>query len=462
VILPILVADPDAAFLESLRAAPEKMFALPPLTATHGKEAHDLLADTSRGLSGIFINPGVTSPSGIKLIRFAHQYRPAVPIYVLHDSRKAPFTPQELRHLGVHHAIPKPVSCADLLKYVLPVPIDFGGTLQLSATGQETHAHAEAIAEVPEDHEFFPVQVESFLVGADCALDLYLRLASGKHIKILNAGDAFTDDQMQHALKKGVKRFYVRKEAQERYLEYCDEFATQFLKDPTASVDQKVTQMVRHGEETMHLLKSIGFKELHLQHGTKFVDQLNELVGSRDLNRNIVFKAFMANLAALEHGAGTAIVAALVSQYVKVHTSVRVIGVASLFHDIGLFEMPVEIQDEDESRMTVEQKALFYTHPEVSARILTGTGDMDPLALQAVAQHHMRLGKRGFPAHAKIAKVNHEAELVGICDEFVRILQKTKVNPRLHPFQEMERLVFEGFSNPIVEAFRNFFFLTLL
>jgi response regulator RpfG family c-di-GMP phosphodiesterase len=442
----ILIIDPDSA--------PDASLDDPRFQRAHsGKDAHEVLADLERPLSAIFVNPKVASPNGIHVIRFAHQYRPAVPIFMIHDGPVAPFNAQELAYLGVRQALRKPVSADELLRLATPLKIaDESALADEGDTGLPSD----------EDRDYFSIRAEEFLSGNSSYFDLFVRLPSGRYVKVLNAGDGFSSERMIAYLKKGLTRFYVRREAQERYLAYCDELASRLLKDPSVDLEAKVSQTLRHGEETMSFLRGLGFKEVHLQHGVRFVEQVHEIVNRLDLQRNAIFKTFLDNLAAMEHGAGTAVIASMVASGLKINAGARTIGIASLFHDIGLNEMPPELQDEDEARMNPEQVALFRTHPEVGARILRTVDDMDAAAVSAVAFHHQRLGKQGFPDLAKTGRVNHAAEVVGISDEFARIIQRAKLNPRLHPFNEMERTVFDGFSIPVVSAFRNFFFLTLL
>jgi HD-GYP domain-containing protein (c-di-GMP phosphodiesterase class II) len=137
---------------------------------------------------------------------------------------------------------------------------------------------------------------------------------------------------------------------------------------------------------------------------------------------------------------------------------VHIIGLAALFHDIGLYGMGPEFQDENEASLTEEQRAKYYSHPIAGAQVLRGVYGIDPSALQAVAQHHERRNKKGFPARAGAGSINRIAEIVGISDEFVRLMKQAKKDPSLDLRAKMDNEVFDGFSHPVVEAFRETFF----
>jgi HD-GYP domain-containing protein (c-di-GMP phosphodiesterase class II) len=108
--------------------------------------------------------------------------------------------------------------------------------------------------------------------------------------------------------------------------------------------------------------------------------------------------------------------------------------------------------------MTEEQKKLFYTHPMKGAELLRGLRSLEEAALQAIEQHHMRLGGRGFPNAARAGTVGRVAEIVGICEEFNRLILAHPDFTRAQLLEQLEKLVFPGFSRQILYAFRSLFF----
>ena len=130
---------------------------------------------------------------------------------------------------------------------------------------------------------------------------------------------------------------------------------------------------------------------------------------------------------------------------------------ASLCHDIGLMQMPPEVQTEDESKMTEPMRALYRTHPTVAAGILASIPGVDPAVIQAVTQHHDRRDKSGFSNRAQASTLHRVAEMVGIADEYVRLMEKTKVDPNFDVYKEMEKTILPGFSRSIVDAFKKVF-----
>jgi hypothetical protein len=456
---PLLIVDPDPRFLDTLRKDPKAEKA-PPVVAAAGKDAVAALSDMSTAYSGTFVNPEIKGPDGISVIRYSHQFRPATPIFVIHDG-ECPYSREQLERLAVQRAIPKPVSYGELAELVAPPAMAFDPGAALEAA----KAHADQLDQemTADDAGFVPIRATDFLSGGKSFFDLYVRLSSGKYVKILQAGDVFAADRLGNYLKKGVVYFYLRREAQEHYLTYCDQLATGALKVAGVRAEVKVTRVFAHGEETLAFLRSRGLTELNLEHACQFVDNAHELVTQIEPESPAAkdaLKSFLDNLAAYDHGVSASMVASMLAKALDMESqkAVRIVGVSCLLHDIGLYQLPKEVHDEDESKMTPEQKKVYFTHPALGSQILANLRGVDPAAVQAVAQHHERRTKKGFPPRdGRGSPPNRVSEIIGISDEFVRLSARVKKDPKVDLRKEMEYDVFNGFTYPVCQAFRSAF-----
>src|SRR4051812_47276903 len=106
-ILPPLIVDPDVDFLNALRSE-KTSWQVVPMTSSTGREAQLLISDANTSYCGIFINPKVTQPSGISVIRCARLNKPTTPVYVLNDNLPS-IDEKELKQLGIAKSIQKPI-----------------------------------------------------------------------------------------------------------------------------------------------------------------------------------------------------------------------------------------------------------------------------------------------------------------------------------------------------------------
>ncbi|MBI4925962.1 MAG: HDIG domain-containing protein [Bdellovibrio sp.] len=454
---PPLIVDSDTNFINKIKTEAETQ-SIQPIFATRGKDAQLLIANSKNHFAGIFVNPNITNPHGFSVIRFSHFYRPALPIYIIADESIS-FKEEELKKLGVQKIIHKPINYSTIAKLITPHSIFFNqgaaledAKLNKDQIGQEIEVN---------DSEFTSIYATDYLCGAKSFFDIYVRLNTNHYVKIVQAGDVFDPYRVAHYLQKGVEFFYLRKEAQEGYLTYCDQIASSILKNKKIGIEVKIKQTLNHGQEAMNFLKNHGINENNLEYAKSFVNNVQVLSEKLKLESNNDFvKSFLVDLEMYEHGVSTAMIASLLINPMKIAAThpTKVIGLAALFHDIGLYKMDPLLRDEDVSKMTAQQITLFHTHPIVGSEMLSAIRGIDPVVIQAIAQHHERRNKKGFPLRLGAGYINRVAEIIGICDELCKMIKKLKENPSLNVLAIMEATVFEGFSNPVIEAFRSVFF----
>lgn len=446
-----LIVDPNIQFLDTMKAD-SKSFG-EPRTASTGRDAQRMLADLKIRISAVFVNPTVVDPSGISVIRCAHLHRPTVPVFILYDD-KEPFTEAEARGLGVREMIKKPVTLIQLLErcgsnVMIFDPKDLKPDL----------SHAVNSEQSIEDSKFIPIRAEDFLGGSVSFFDLYVRLNPNKYLKLLQAGDLFQIERVKTYLTKGVMHFYLKKDAQAQYMAFCDKIASSLVRNASAPEDMVATHVLNHGEETLKFFQTQGISEVKLQYASNFLKNTLDLVNRLDPGRQPILKGFLNDLTTYEHGIGVTIIASLLLPMLEVVSvpTVETVGFASLFHDIGMTGMG--FKDEDEQKMTPEEVKKFRTHPTVGAEMLEKIKALNSSVIQGVAQHHERRNKKGFPEQLG-GSISLVAELVGISDEFLKIVTRIKSGEKFDLQAELQHRIFDCFSPKLVNTFKAVFFFT--
>jgi HD-GYP domain-containing protein (c-di-GMP phosphodiesterase class II) len=186
---------------------------------------------------------------------------------------------------------------------------------------------------------------------------------------------------------------------------------------------------------------------------------MEELVRQLEPEGHAALRKFMHDLSGYEHGVSCAMIAGVLARAFGIETPrlVENVGIAALLHDLALSSYSEEVRSEDESRMTEQQRASSREHPAAGAEALAAVPGVDPGAVQAIAQHHQRLNKMGFPQRHGVGSVNRVAEIVGIADEFSRLIARAARDPAVNPLREMNLAVFPGFSRPVQATFRRAF-----
>jgi response regulator RpfG family c-di-GMP phosphodiesterase len=450
---PVLVVDPDLDFVESISQG-QVHASFPVLPAHEGAAAQMFISDSRSPLSGIFVNPKTPGVGWISVIRCAHMHRPATPIYVLQDSGAA--TPElqyvDLKKLGVRDQITKPVDYKKMIRLLSPIVMNFDKT--------EIVTQGQTLEEQQIDSAYVPIRSEDFLSGSECLFDVFVRLSSDRFIKLLHAGEAFSPERLRQYLSKGVRYFYIRREVQDVYMAYCDHLTTALLKLNTVSTEIKLSQSLNLGEEVMKNLKLNGLSDSNLAYASKFVGNLKTVMDEfRSGNSPSLMNQFLNDTVLYEHGVATSMIAGVLGHAFKIQgdNPVRILGLAGMFHDLGLADASELVKSEEDHLMTPAELKVFREHPRRAVETLSKLRTLSSAALQGIEQHHMRLGGGGFPERSGATPVSKVAEIIGMADEYVRIMLKMKADPSI-PAERLLTPALAGFTRESARVFIETFF----
>lgn len=453
----VLLVDPNPADLAEYQANEEKNM-VRVLTADSRPAAQLIIADKKNFIAAVVVNSKVCEPMSIPLIRFAKQHRPSTPIYLTIDEGDPDPEPEVLRGTHLSHVFRKPIDRQDLMNKIFPYT--FFEMEKAMAFKDENKAGAAVTAE---DQEMHGIAAREFLCGSKSFFDVYVRLGTGRYVKLLQAGDDFDAQRVKDYLSKGVSHFYIKREAQEVYLQYCDSLTGILLHKKDVAIEVKNKQVINYGKETADFIRERGFNEITMQTARQFVNHSSKLVQQLKPEKNSALKRFLANAALCEHGTGITMMVGLMLEQLgfKDEKVIQTLALAAFLHDIGLMNMPPKFIDEDTSSMTDEEIELYETHPQVGYELAKSIRLINPIVPATILEHHERRTGKGFPNQLRSGGISQVSEIIAIVDVFSQALRKAGKDPTFDVVLHMEKVVFNEFSFPVMDAFQKAFFPAL-
>lgn len=456
----IVVADPDRKFLELFKNDGDiKLIRF--LTAIDRPSAQLLVADRDNFVAGILVSAKICEPLGIPLVKFCKQHRPATPVYLVLDEGDLEPEAGILKALHVAEVLRKPLDRQDVTSKVFPYSyFEMEKAIEL-AKGDISGVNEELSRE---DAEMHPILAKDLLCGSKSFFDIYVRLGSGRYVKLLKAGDVFEKERVHEYIAKGVIHFYLRKEAQEVYLQYCDSLTGILLHKKDIGVEVKVRQVINYGKETEDFLKTRGFNESTILSAKQFVTHSERLVKQLRPNENPVLKQFLSNIALCKHGTGVTMMAGLMLEALnfKDEKVINTLALAAFLHDIGLLGMPEKFLDENESSMSDEELKQFREHPIVGYEMVRNIRMINPIVPTTILEHHERRTGQGFPYGLGAGGISQFSEVIGIVDIFVNTLKNSTKTPGFNIAEHMRKVIYNQFSFPVMDAFDRTFIKPLV
>lgn len=455
----ILVVDPDPEAPERFKDTSEKDLIHFHVVAER-PTAQLFIADKKNFVAGVVVSSRSCEPNGIPLVRFSKQARPVTPVYIALEEKEPEPEPGTVSALHLAGLLRKPLDRQDVTSKVFPYSyFDMERAMDLA---KEDTAPAGTDVSL-DDEKMHPIRAKDFLCGSQSYFDIFVRLGSGRYVKILKAGDAFDAKRVASYIEKGVGTFYIRGEAQEVFLQYCDSLTGIVLSKQNAPMDTKVSLVMSLGKETEDFLKQRGFNESTLLSAKQFVSHATTMVKQLKPERSPALKRFLSSVALCEHGTGVAMMVGLMLERLgfKDEKVIGMLALAAFTHDVGLLDMPPKLQEEDESSLTEEEYKLYVTHPIVGYEMMRNIRLINPMVPATILEHHERRTGQGFPYNRGSGMISQAAEVIGIADTFLQLLKKAARSPEFNLVTQMETMVYNEFSFPVMDAFDKTFLKTL-
>jgi putative nucleotidyltransferase with HDIG domain len=309
------------------------------------------------------------------------------------------------------------------------------------------------------DEDFVTVRPNGVIPNVKSFFDLFLRLGSGKYVRLVNSGQKPDMAQLQKYQSRGVKLFHIRKDIQANYVQYCEQIATTLISAKNVPPEVKVGSALNQGQEAYGLIRAQGVSDENMVYAGGFVQNMGKVVKDYNLVANDALSRFLSKVSSYEHNTRIAAMAGMLARALDLssESTVQIVGMAGLLHDVGLMKLGMdEGSGERADDMDAGEFDRYASHPEVGAKLLASLKRFDPTVIQAVQQHHVRRDGIGFPDPSTFASINICSEVLGIVDCYDYLIRAKIKDPSLDLRAAMEES-FEGYSRPIVQAFKSVF-----
>jgi HD-GYP domain-containing protein (c-di-GMP phosphodiesterase class II) len=423
----ILIIDNNSTFLEKIRKEDNYQLSHPHIIVKTFPEGESLLKNNKHQVRGIFLSSSVGSTHGLSELKQIRQHRPQIPVYLI--SHRPEQEPVEVRspETGFSGIIESPQSFSPLAKELDNI---FG---KIAWNDVEASAEEKNVELKLAEDAYIPNPISDYIITPKSFFNVYIKIGASTFVKILNAGDTIQTDLVESYLKKGLKYFFISADEHQKYIKMCEEMGQRIIRRSDISLSQKVQNVLKLGATISQNIKHTGINEEKLDFANSFLNQTVTLIRSIRM-QNKSLKSFLDSLELKEHPSSVSFLAGIIANEVGFEStkSVKLVGIAAMVHDIGLYDLDPDFPHERVNLLTEEQLTIFDKHEIRGGEILRSNGGFEEVICQAVEQHHKR--RRGSDPARRTNNINLVTEIIGVADELHNLLSAPDFTPQNYKY----------------------------
>ncbi|NCN27159.1 HD domain-containing protein [bacterium] len=300
---------------------------------------------------------------------------------------------------------------------------------------------------------FRPVKMIDLKPSAVIDFDVSVYLpTTNRHIKFAASGEPLDEARVERLGKHNVTNMYVDVGDMKKFYKYSAERLVELGKSGSIGETERVERL----ENSVRLLFTGIFStsdgESSLQEGRAMLEDCQEIVKSYILadSEKEWYKAISENIGtegdSYSHHTRVSTFAGMFSIALE-KGSPADFATAGLFHDLGLGEIPEELQKKKYEEMTDEEKELWELHPSISVKLLKMKKIPVPLIVyEMIEQHHERFDGSGFPKGITAPKLKVESQILAMADEFdyLTCAEQLKGDSALTPTEAIKKMAASG------------------
>ena len=282
---------------------------------------------------------------------------------------------------------------------------------------------------------------------------------NGKHLRYSAANEALSKERAERLTKHQVKSLHVKTEQMPAFYKFT---AEQLKKMDTVDGLTDTDRRERKQRAVRDLMSQMFATDSasDFSQGQELVKDCNEIIKAYVVSadgKNSWYEKIMNSSGEASgnysHSANVATFAALFSLGLGIGKPEE-LAMAGLLHDIGIAELPPEIQAKREHELTLHERTLYNQHPTHSVNMLKQKRlIVSEKVIRAIAEHHERATGGGFPNALPGDRICQEGQVLGMADVFSELTSTEMGKARLAPIQAIQKMIADAANSPSTAQF---------
>jgi HD-GYP domain-containing protein (c-di-GMP phosphodiesterase class II) len=295
-----------------------------------------------------------------------------------------------------------------------------------------------------EDTPYAPICIQVLMAGERVTFDLYLKVAEApdhpvKFIPFLEEGERLEADWLEKLKNLGIEKLFFHQKDLEKALAYLNNhlLIESGKKEPSF---KELCILREHLNFSLHT--ALNGPRLG-QHAGLAKNSLTELFKTMEndlFSWKMLLEIMYRDYTLYNHSVNVAVLGLAMGLFMKrSRKECLELGLAGLFHDLGLIKIKEEITGKKEP-LTPEEWEILKKHPCFGYRLLKGNAEVPVTSLRLILEHHENADGSGYPQGLELKRQHPLTRVIALMEAYDGLTIFRPYRPRHTPFAALKIL----------------------
>jgi HD-GYP domain-containing protein (c-di-GMP phosphodiesterase class II) len=292
-----------------------------------------------------------------------------------------------------------------------------------------------------EEDSYYPLQLR-VIFPKKYPFTLYLKTLEGKLKKIkylpyCHKGEVFQESWLAKLRDIGINQLYFHVEDLDAAIAFLNSNLLIFMDDLPVINQGTMVVFFEHLHLTVRRLATTPLLGENIQQANWQVDWVIKQLDEGILPHNLLWESLLQDYNMYHHAVNVFLVSVAFMHFLqKGHTACRIVGIAALFHDIGLTKISPDILYKP-GPLTAAERQEIQSHPELAVNMLRESPEILPESLRLVHEHHENADGSGYPQGLSQGEQHKYTAVLRMVDAYDALTSPRPHRPAHTPFKAL-------------------------
>jgi len=290
-----------------------------------------------------------------------------------------------------------------------------------------------------ESFSFTPLNLDRLmLVGrSPCTLYVKARGGLGEEIKFapyLEEGEVLEEKWLAPLQRMGIDRLYFSNEDLDRVIAYLNNCLLILGDDGLNQIKERAEIMAEHLQFSLRRAFHAPRLGTHVRLAHRQIGRLIQELQKDPMALGLVWEMLSTIYNLYNHSVNVCLLSVAMMLFLKKPVKdCQKMGLAALFHDVGMTRMPQEIFFKSSS-FTPEEWERVKNHPNLGKRLMSDCESMPVEGLRLIIEHHENADGSGYPQGLVLHKQHSWTRILRVADAYDALTNNSLYRPVKTPF----------------------------